>query len=168
VNYIKILFLLSILWFFRLEISYAKVLCTITSDTQPTIGKLTYELDTNSGEILHLYRETYKDNALIRKAEINLDDLKSPLGATIINKENRDIVKFYSENFDKYLGGILTLDILQNAIFNNHIKYELEIYKESDELVLSYKKKKFKQVKLISNKNMLVGVIGINRAEFSN
>lgn len=142
-------------------------LCTITSDIDSNAAKLTYEVDENSQQITHIYQENYENNQMVSKDELNVDALTHG-GIVLLKKDKNIVVRIWSDNFDKDLGGVMYLDTLYNGVNGERRQYEIDLAKSKDGLVLSSNKVDFTKMKFIAKRSKLFGVIGIEKILYSN
>lgn len=144
-----------------------KVLCVVSSDVDSDIGKLVYEMDEDGRGIKHLYSEKWVNNKLIDRSEINFMDVNGD-GIILHKKDKYITVRLYSHNFDEERGGVLYLDTLYNAIKGERKEYTIEVSKNiNNELEMLSNKVKFSNMKFIGKKAPIVGVIGIEKVNFS-
>ena len=144
-----------------------KVLCVVASDVDTDIGKLVYEMDEDGRGIKHLYSEKWVNNKLVDRAEINMMDVNGD-GIILHKKDKYITVRLYSHNFDEERGGVLYLDTLYNAIKGERKEYTIEVTKNlNNEIEMFNNKVKFSKMKFIGKKAPIVGVIGIEKVNFS-
>lgn len=144
-----------------------KLLCTVTSDVDSDVGKLVYEMDEDNRVIKHLYSEKWVNNKLVDRAEIDMSGLNGN-GIVLHKKDKYVTVRLYSHNFDEERGGVLYLDTLYNAVKGERREYAIEVSKNADsEIEMSNNKQRFSNMKFIGKKAPIVGVIGIERVNFS-
>ena len=144
-----------------------KVLCVVTSDVDSDTGKLVYEMDEDGRGIKHMYSEKWVNNKLVSREEINILDVNGD-GIILHKKDKFVTVRLYSHNFDQERGGTLYLDTLYNAIKGERKEYTIEVSKNIiNEIVMSNNKIAFNKMKFIGKKSPLLGVIGIEKVNFS-
>ena len=144
-----------------------EALCTITSDIDSTRAVLTYELDPSTKTITHLYQETYENDRMTNRFEMDLNKITNG-GIVFLERSNYDIVRIWSDNFDHDLGGVLYLDTLYSGVSGERRQYELDLAKKGAGLVVSHNKADFKSMKIIAKRSKIFGIIGIDKILFSN
>jgi hypothetical protein len=130
------------------------------------MAKLTYDLDTDGRTITHLYQETYENNKMQSKDEIDTEKLTHG-GIVLLQKDKLVVVRIWSDNFDKDQGGVMYLDTLYNGISGERRQYELDVTKNETGIVLSNNKLDFTKMKFIAKRSKILGVIGIEKIIFS-
>ncbi len=144
-----------------------KVLCVVASDVDTDIGKLVYEMDEDGRGIKHMYSEKWVNNKLVDRAEINILDVNGN-GIVLHKKDKYVTVRLYSHNFDIERGGVLYLDTLYNAVKGERKEYTIEVSKNADnDIEMFNNKTKFSNMKFIGKKSPILGVIGIEKVNFS-
>ncbi len=144
-----------------------KVLCVVTSDVDADVGKLIYEMDEDGRGIKHLYSEKWVNNKLVAREEINILDVNGD-GIILHKKDKYVTVRLYSHNFDEERGGTLQLDTLYNAIKGERREYTIEVSKNSiNQIEMASNKVTFNKMKFIGKKSPILGVIGIEKVNFS-
>jgi hypothetical protein len=143
------------------------LLCTVSSDVDSDVGKLVYEMDEDGRVIDHLYSEKWVNNILVSREEIKLADLVGN-GIVLHKKDKYITVRLYSHNFDEERGGVLYLDTLYNAVKGERKEYTIEISKNlKSEIEMTYNKQNFSKMKFIGKKVPVLGVVGIEKVNFS-
>lgn len=144
-----------------------KVLCVVTSDVDTDMGKLVYEMDEDGRGIKHMYSEKWVNNKLVDRAEINILEVNGE-GIILHKKDKYVTVRLYSHNFDEERGGVLYLDTLYNAVKGERKEYTIEVSKNANnEIEMANNKTKFSNMKFIGKKSPILGVIGIEKVNFS-
>lgn len=152
--------------FLSLNLYADEVLCTITSDLDSAYAKLTYEVDPDTQDITHLYQESYENNRMTSKDEMRLDTLTNG-GIVLIAKGKTVVVRIWSDNFDRKLGGIMYVDTLFSGVSGERRQYEIDLAKNNTGFVLSNNKHDFNKMQFIANRSRVLGVIGIAKINFS-
>jgi hypothetical protein len=160
----KLVFIISILFTFS-TFAFEK-LCTISSDMDGNTAILTYEFDQDQRTITHLYQESYENGKIVSRDELNIDGLNNG-GIVLLKKDNINVVRIWSDNFDRNLGGVLYLDTLYSALSGERRQYEMDIVHSKNNLVLINNKVEFDKMKFIAKRSKLFGVIGIEKIQFS-
>ena len=144
-----------------------KVLCTVTSDVDKDVGKMVYEMDEDGRKITHLYSEKWVDNKLVDRSEIKMSDLLGD-GIVLSKKDKYVVVRLYGHNFDDERGGVLYIDTLYNAVKGDRKEYIIEASKNmNNEFEMSANKQTFTRMNFIGKKSPILGVIGIEKVNFS-
>lgn len=144
-----------------------KLLCLVSSDVDKDLGKMVYEMDEDGRSIKHLYSEKWVNNKLVERSEIQLDDLTGD-GIILHKKDKYVTVRLYSHNFDNERGGVLYLDTLYNAVKGERREYVIEVAKnDKNEIEMISNKQTFSRMNFIGKKAPILGVIGIEKVNFS-
>ena len=144
-----------------------KVLCLVSSDVDKDTGRMVYEMDEEGRAIKHLYKEAYVNGKLTERVEVNMADLLGD-GIVLHKKDKYVTVRLYSHNFDEERGGVLFLDTLYNAVKGERKEYTIEVARTSDsEITMSSNGKNFNSMKFIAKRAPIVGVIGIDKVNFT-
>ena len=144
-----------------------KLLCVVTSDIDSDVAKLSYEMDEDGRKITHLWSEKWVNNKLVERFEMKTDDLLGD--GIILNKKDKYVtVRLYGHNYDDERGGILYLDTLYNAVKGDRKEYMIEVSKnQNNEIEMLNNNVVFNKMKFIAKKAPIVGVIGIEKVNFS-
>jgi hypothetical protein len=162
----KILLPATLSFIFSLNVFSSELLCTISSDIDSNIAKLTYDLDQDTNQITHMFQETYENGKLTAKEEMNVDQLVHG-GIILLKKDKTIVVKISSDNFSTDAGGVMVLDTLYSGISGERRQYEIDLSKTNTSWALSNNKIDFTNMKFIAKRSKLLGVIGIDRINFS-
>lgn len=156
------------LWYFLIcfSVHAEEVLCTITSDIDSSKALLTYELDQDSRSITHLYQETFENNQMVAKDEMDLSKLTKG-GIVLLERSNYVIVRIWSDNFDRDQGGVLNIDTLYNGISGERRQYDIDLARKDSGFDLAHDKTEFKNMKFIAKRSKILGIIGIEKVVFS-
>jgi hypothetical protein len=144
-----------------------KLLCLVTSDIDKDQGKMIYEMDEDGRKITHLWSERWVNNKLVDRSEIQISDLLG--NGIILNKKDKYVtVRLYSHNFDEERGGVLYLDTLYNALKGQRKEYLIEVSKNlNNDIEMSSNGQSFTRMNFIGKKSPILGVIGIEKVNFS-
>lgn len=143
-----------------------KVLCTVTNDVDKEVGKMVYEYDEDSRVVTHLYKERWLDNKRIERVEMQAKDLLGD-GIVLNRKDKYVTVRLYSHNFDESSGGVLYLDTLYNGVNGQRKEYTIEVRMDSGEAVMTYNKQAFNRMHFVAKRSPILGVIGIEKVNFT-
>ena len=163
---LKIVSTLIVGLFISFNLYAEEVLCTISSDIDSSIAKLTYEMDQDTQTITHMYQEKYENNQMTDREEIKVEGLTAG-GIILLAKGKLTVVRIWSDNFDKNLGGVLYLDTLYSGVSGERRQYEIDLAKNKTGLVLSNNKNDFTNMQFIANRSRMFGIIGIAKINFS-
>ena len=163
---LKIVSTLIVGLFISFNLYAEEVLCTISSDIDSSIAKLTYEMDQDTQTITHMYQEKYENNQMTDREEIKVEGLTAG-GMILLAKGKLTVVRIWSDNFDKNLGGVLYLDTLYSGVSGERRQYEIDLAKNKTGLVLSNNKNDFTNMQFIANRSRMFGIIGIAKINFS-
>jgi hypothetical protein len=141
------------------------VLCDVTSDIDSEVAKMVYELDEETGDIKHLFKDRYVNGKRIERQELHAKDLLGD-GIVLAKKDKTIAVRMYSHNFDVVSGGVLYLDTLYNGVNGERREYSFELAKSATGLVMVYKGAEFKKMHFIAKRSRLLGIIGIEKVNF--
>ncbi len=141
-------------------------LATITSDMDSNSAVLIYDLNEVTGSIDHFYQETYENGKFATREELKIDGLTNG-GIILLKKDKYNIVRIWSDNFDREQGGVLYLDTLYSALSGERREYEMDVVKGGEGLVLLNSKKEFDKMKFVAKRSKVFGVIGIEKIQFS-
>lgn len=141
-------------------------LATITSDMDSNSAVLIYDLNEITGSIDHFYQETYENGKFATREELKIDGLTNG-GIILLKKDKFNIVRIWSDNFDREQGGVLYLDTLYSALSGERREYEMDVVKGGEGLVLLNSKKEFDKMKFVAKRSKVFGVIGIEKIQFS-
>lgn len=144
-----------------------KLLCLVTSDIDKDQAKIIYEMDEDERAITHLWTETWVNNQRTSRTEVSVSDLLGD--GIILNKRDKYvIVRLYSHNFDPERGGVLYLDTLYNGISGQRKEYTIEVSKNgNNDIEMANNKKVFNRMNFIGKKSPILGVIGVEKVNFS-
>lgn len=152
---------------YSLSLSAAeKVLCVVTSDVDKEVGKMVYEMDEDGRGIKNLFKERYLDNKLIERVKLDPESLNGD-GIVLHKKDKYITVRLYSHNFDQERGGVLYLDTLYNGVKGERKEYTIEAGIDQGDAVMTYNKKSFGRMNFVAKRSPLLGIIGIEKVEFS-
>jgi hypothetical protein len=141
------------------------VLCDVTSDIDNEVAKMVYELDEETGDIKHLFKDRYVNGKRIEREELHIKDLLGD-GIVLAKKDKTIAVRMYGHNFDAVSGGVLFLDTLYNGVNGERREYSFEVAKSVTGLVMVYKGVEFKKMHFIAKRSRLLGIIGIEKVNF--
>lgn len=162
--------LFASLTFSTLLFAEENLLCRVESDMNNDYALMNYEMDLDGRGILHLFSDSYSNNQKTDRMELKLDDLLGD-GIVLMEKNNMQIIKMYSHNFDLERGGIIYMDTLYNGINGKRKSYELNIKMEPINGIMGpviYKDNvPFKRMRFIANRHRVWGIIGIDHIDFS-
>lgn len=144
-----------------------KVLCVVSSDVDKNTGRMTYEMDEDGRGIKHIYMEAYENGKLTERKEVDMSEINGD-GIILHQKDKYVTVRLFSHNFDEERGGVLYLDTLYNAVKGERKEYQIEVAKNAQsEIVMMNNKKEFNNMKFIGKKAPIIGVIGIEKVNFT-
>jgi hypothetical protein len=153
--------------FFSTSQAAEKLLCVVTSDIDSDVGRLTYEMDEDGRKITHLWSEKWVNNKLVERNEMKTSDLLGP-GIILNKKDKYVIIRLYSHNYDDERGGVLYIDTLYNAIKDERKEYTVEVSKNNNnEIEMSNNGLMFSKMKFIAKKSPIIGIVGIDKINFS-
>ena len=144
-----------------------QVLCIVTSDVDKEVGKMVYEMDEDGRGIQNIYKERYLNNKLLERVKLDPETLNGE-GIILHKKDKYITVRLYSHNFDQERGGVLYLDTLYNGVRGERKEYIIETEISREGAQMNYNKKTFGKMNFIAKRSPLLGVIGIEKVEFSN
>jgi hypothetical protein len=152
---------------FSFAFAAEKVLCIVTNDVDKETGKMVYEMDEEARVIKHLYKEKYVNDKLVDRVEMNAADLLGD-GVVLHKKDKYVTVRLYSHNFDVSSGGVLFLDTLYNGIKGERKEYAIEARIDGGtDAIMSYENKAFSRMHFVAKRSGILGVIGIEKVNFS-
>lgn len=143
-----------------------RVLCLVTSDVDKEVGKMVYEMDEDGRGIKNLYKERYLNDKLIERVKLDPESLNGD-GIVLHKKDKYITVRLYSHNFDQERGGVLYLDTLYNGVKGERKEYTIEAGVDGDNAKMTYNKKEFARMNFVAKRSPLLGIIGIEKVEFS-
>lgn len=162
----KSLIVLSLTVFSNSVHALEKVLCLVTSDVDKEVGKMVYEIDEESRGIKNFYKERYLNDKLIERVKLDPESVNGS-GIVLHKKDKYITVRLYSHNFDPERGGVLYLDTLYNGVKGERKEYTIEASIDPEGAQMSYNKKEFTKMNFVAKRSGLLGVIGIEKVEFS-
>lgn len=143
-----------------------RVLCLVTSDVDKEVGKMVYEMDEDGRGIKNLFKERYLNDKLIERVKLDPESLNGD-GIVLHKKDKYITVRLYGHNFDQERGGVLYLDTLYNGVKGERKEYTIEAGVDGDKAQMTFNKKEFTRMNFVAKRSPLLGVIGIEKVEFS-
>ena len=143
-----------------------RTLCLVTSDVDKEVGKMVYEMDEDGRGIKSLFKERYLNNKLIERVKLDPESLNGD-GIVLHKKDKYITVRLYSHNFDQERGGVLYLDTLYNGVKGERREYTIETGIDQGSAMMTYNKKELTKMNFVAKRSPLLGIIGIEKVEFS-
>lgn len=143
-----------------------KVLCVVTNDIDKEVGKMVVDYDEESRVVTHLYKERWVDNKRVERVEMSSKDLLGD-GIVLNRKDKYITVRIYSHNFDESSGGVLYLDTLYNGVNGQRKEYTIEATMDGSDAVMTYNKQSFNRMHFVAKRSPILGVIGIEKVNFT-
>ncbi len=162
----KKLIVFVFLFMFITPVLAEEVLANLTSDVDNDTGKIAYEMDQDLRSFEHIFLDKYVGGARTERAEMNVQQLLNG-GIVLLKVSNVNVVRIWSDNFDLERGGVLYLDTLYNGVSGERKQYTLEISKLNNGFGIFYNKTEYKNLKFIAKRSRVLGVVGIEKIQFS-
>lgn len=149
-----------------MQIHAEEILANLSSDVDNDTGKIAYEMDLDERAFEKIFLDKYVGGARTERALMDVNQLLNG-GIVLLKVSNVNVVRIWSDNFDLERGGVLYLDTLYNGVNGERRQYVLEIAKLNNGFGLFYNKTEYKNLKFIAKRSRVLGVIGIEKIQFS-
>ena len=147
--------------FLYASLSFAgeQTIATITNDQDKDVTLLIVNTYNDGQSIKGFFKDTFTDGKRVLRESFEASNIDK--GIVLVRKSSHIVLQLLSANFDKEQGGIIKIDTLLNGAKGTRKSYEVAIAKSKLGWSLSKDNTEFKSMAVVSNKVMIIGVVGI-------
>jgi hypothetical protein len=135
-------------------------LVKMTNEEDKDITTFALKTDDAHGDIVGFVKIVQDQRGrLIGRTNYGMNNIEE--GLTIEKRDERDIVRLVSPNFESHNGGNLVVDTLYSGVSDSRKRYEFEVARQGDSWELLRNGQVINSMHLKSNKVFLLGTVGI-------
>jgi hypothetical protein len=160
-KFIKLTLILTITTFCLNAMAISQKIMSATNDEDNEKIVISLILDSNK-DITALSQKTLSARGVqIREKIFKAQNVYR--GFDLLKKDGRKIVRLLSRNFAAHQGGAVTLDFLYSGVTGSRKQMEFDLSRNGDKWAIKHKGRNAKKVHFVSNKNFLIGTIGVKK-----
>jgi hypothetical protein len=161
-------FLLATVIAFNASLTHAseQLLATISTDATGNTYHFSVSTEDEQQSLQKFLVDNFYENVKTSNDTIPIETFIKE-GIKLSGKSSKNFAKIIGENFDSNLGGVIVIDILNNAITGKRVLYELQLAKAFEGWKLFYQGIAISKIKVRTNRLPIVGVVGAKDLELN-